>query len=135
MTLYSPSFTSNPRKALKALYSSPNADFALECYLAILADAAGRRRPLADTVNCENSRLIKRKTEKGAGSVRKVMVAEQNLAIGNVQAFLNQCFDPSLSVNHVVIDSWNTLRDFGNVCMDVSSKRSNFVNGFSKKTT
>ncbi len=55
---------------------------------------------------------------------------------GAIPSFVwSRCFIQSLSPSHVTIASRNTLWDFGNVCRLDRSSRSNFTNGFSKKTT
>ena len=65
-----------------------------QLYLGAVSYPKARSRPLAHAVHRENRRFFKRGTEKGAGSVGEMMLAEKNFGGRHAEPFLNEVLDP-----------------------------------------
>ena len=118
MTLYSPSLTSKPRKAVNALYSSPsecgNMHLLAHLDLVALADAVGARHPLAHAVHGQDRGLVEGRAQEGAGGVRQVMLGRTESCPSGMPSFCRELRPThSLSIIQVIIDSRNTFHDCG----------------------
>ena len=139
MTLYSPSFTSNPRKAVNVEYRRP-----IECGK---RTSCVRRipQPLADpmvAVAHSPTPSTVRMPASSNGEQKKALAAWERwcsekriLSRGTPSRSVMSALTHSLSESHVSVASRKTGSARGNICSEVIKIRSNLTKGFSKKAT
>src|SRR3989442_9917887 len=115
ITLYSPSFTSNPKKAVKALYRSPRECGNSICLQSLIS--LPRPTPYAAVTHSPTPSTV-RMAASSKGEHRKALAAcdkwcseNRTLFLGIPKSDCSLVGTHSLAITHEIIDSRNTRHD------------------------